>query len=140
MFNWLKTAILMAGITALFMMAGAALGGRHGMLLALAFAVAANFFACWFSDRTVRRRCSAREVDELSASEFHRMVADPTAGLAVAFPAPIAGMPIRMATARRMIVTPLSGGGLRGRGLFSTHPSTDERIGRLMRMAAAGVR
>ena len=35
-----------------------------------------------------------------------------------------------------MIMNPLSGGGLRG--LFSTHPSTEERVERLLAMAACG--
>jgi heat shock protein HtpX len=35
-------------------------------------------------------------------------------------------------TAQMMIMNPLSGGGLRG--LFSTHPSTQERIARLQAM------
>jgi len=39
-------------------------------------------------------------------------------------------------TAQMMIMNPLSGGGLRG--LFSTHPSTAERIARLHALAAAG--
>ncbi len=48
------------------------------------------------------------------------------------------GIPLETAerhpeTAQMMIMNPLSGGGLRG--LFSTHPSTDERIRRLMAMA-----
>lgn len=38
-------------------------------------------------------------------------------------------------TAQMMIMNPLSGGGLRG--LFSTHPSTEERIARLRGMAHA---
>jgi heat shock protein HtpX len=37
------------------------------------------------------------------------------------------------ATAQMMIINPLSGGGLKG--LFSTHPSTEERIARLRAMA-----
>jgi heat shock protein HtpX len=50
------------------------------------------------------------------------------------------GMPLETAernpaTAQMMIVNPLSGGGLRG--LFSTHPSTEERVQRLMQMAYA---
>ena len=36
MFNLLKTAVLMAAITALFMAIGAMIGGQTGMLLALA--------------------------------------------------------------------------------------------------------
>ena len=39
-------------------------------------------------------------------------------------------------TAQMMIVNPLSGGGLRG--LFSTHPATEERIRRLMAMSTYG--
>jgi heat shock protein HtpX len=37
-------------------------------------------------------------------------------------------------TAQMMIINPLSGGGLKG--LFATHPSTEERISRLLAMAA----
>ena len=67
MFNWLKTAILMAGITALFGAVGASIGGETGMLLALAFALLSNVFAYWFSDRMVLKMYNAREVDETSA-------------------------------------------------------------------------
>jgi heat shock protein HtpX len=74
MFNWMKTAMLMAGITALFVMAGGALGGQQGMLLALGFALISNFFAYWFSDRMVLRMYNAQQVDETSAPQFYRMV------------------------------------------------------------------
>ena len=37
MFNWVKTAMLMAGIMALFGVIGGMLGGQSGMLLALVF-------------------------------------------------------------------------------------------------------
>ena len=37
-----------------------------------------------------------------------------------------------------MIMNPLSAGGLRG--LFSTHPSTEERVERLLEMAQQGMR
>jgi heat shock protein HtpX len=74
MFNWIKTAVLMAGITALFGIVGAAIGGQQGMLLALGFALLSNFFAYWFSDRMVLKMYNAREVDEASAPQFYRMV------------------------------------------------------------------
>jgi heat shock protein HtpX len=74
MFNLLKTAVLMAAITALFMAIGALLGGRAGMMLALAIAVAMNFFSYWFSDKLVLRMYRAQEVDESSAPQFYRMV------------------------------------------------------------------
>ncbi len=74
MFNLLKTAVLMAAITALFMAIGAMLGGRSGMVLALGLAVAMNFFSYWFSDKLVLRMYNAQEVDESSAPQFYRMV------------------------------------------------------------------
>lgn len=74
MFNLMKTAILMAAITALFMAIGAMLGGQSGMLLALAVAVAMNFFSYWFSDKMVLKMYNAQQVDETSAPQFYAMV------------------------------------------------------------------
>jgi heat shock protein HtpX len=74
MFNLMKTAILMAAITALFMAIGSLMGGQTGMMLALAVAVAMNFFSYWFSDKMVLKMYNAREVDASSAPQFYRMV------------------------------------------------------------------
>jgi heat shock protein HtpX len=74
MFNLMKTAILMAAITALFMLLGQMLGGRSGMMLALVIALGLNFFSYWFSDKIVLRMTNAREVDEQTAPHFVRMV------------------------------------------------------------------
>ena len=74
MFNLMKTAILMAAITALFMAIGSLLGGQSGMMLALAVAVAMNFFSYWFSDKMVLKMYNAREVDASSAPQFYGMV------------------------------------------------------------------
>ncbi len=72
--NWLKTTVLMAAIVALFGVIGAYLGGANGMIMALIFGGAMNFFAYWFSDKMVLRMYNAREVDEASAPQFHAMV------------------------------------------------------------------
>ena len=74
MFNLMKTAILMAAITALFMAIGAMIGGRAGMMLALVVALGMNFFSYWFSDKMVLKMYNAREVDETSAPRFYAMV------------------------------------------------------------------
>ena len=74
MFNMMKTAILMAAITALFMAIGAMIGGRSGMMLALVVALGMNFFSYWFSDKMVLKMYNAREVDETSAPRFYAMV------------------------------------------------------------------
>ena len=74
MFNMMKTAILMAAITALFMAIGGMVGGRSGMMLALVVAIGMNFFSYWFSDTMVLKMYNAREVDETSAPRFYAMV------------------------------------------------------------------
>ena len=76
MFNILKTAVLMAAITALFMAIGSLIGGRQGMMFALLLALGMNFFSYWFSDTLVLRMYNAQEVDASSAPQFHAMVAD----------------------------------------------------------------
>src|SRR6218665_2338048 len=74
MFNMMKTAILMAAITALFMAIGGLIGGHSGMMLALVVALGMNFFSYWFSDKMVLKMYNAREVDETSAPQFYAMV------------------------------------------------------------------
>jgi heat shock protein HtpX len=76
MFNLVKTAILMAAITALFMAVGAVIGGQTGMLIALAIAIGMNFFSYWFSADMVLKMYNAREVDASSAPQFYGMVAE----------------------------------------------------------------
>jgi heat shock protein HtpX len=76
MFNLMKTAILMAAITALFMFLGQMFGGQNGMMLALVIALGLNFFSYWFSDKIVLRMYNAREVDDASAPQFVGMIRD----------------------------------------------------------------
>jgi heat shock protein HtpX len=76
MFNLMKTAVLMAAITALFMAVGQAMGGQQGMVLALLVALGMNFFSYWFSDKMVLKMYNAREVDETTAPGFYRMVSE----------------------------------------------------------------
>ncbi|MEK6298370.1 MAG: protease HtpX, partial [Paraburkholderia tropica] len=76
MFNWVKTAMLMAAITALFIAIGGLIGGRSGMMFALVIALGMNFFSYWFSDKMVLRMYNAQEVDETTAPQFYRMVRD----------------------------------------------------------------
>ncbi|RQH03620.1 zinc metalloprotease HtpX [Paraburkholderia dinghuensis] len=74
MFNWVKTAMLMAAITALFIVIGGMIGGQRGMMFALVMALGMNFFSYWFSDKMVLRMYNAQEVDENTAPQFYRMV------------------------------------------------------------------
>jgi heat shock protein HtpX len=74
--NMIKTFMLMAALTALFMMAGQALGGQSGMIFALVMAGVMNLSAYWFSDRVALAMSGAREVSPADAPQLHAMVAD----------------------------------------------------------------
>src|ERR1700750_150231 len=74
--SYLRTAILLAGLTALFMGVGYLIGGGSGAMIALLIAAANNLFAYWNSDRMVMSTCGAQEVDQRSAPDLVNMVAD----------------------------------------------------------------
>lgn len=74
--NLVKTAMLIAFMTALFMGIGYLLGGAPGMVIALAIALAMNAFSFWNSDKMVLRMHNAQEVDRASAPEYYGMVED----------------------------------------------------------------
>jgi heat shock protein HtpX len=73
--NYLRTAILLAGLTALFMGLGYLIGGGTGAIIALLVAAATNLFAYWNSDRMVLSTYGAQEVDRNSAPELVDLVA-----------------------------------------------------------------
>jgi heat shock protein HtpX len=72
--NIMRTAMLLAAMTALFMGVGYAIGGQSGMLLAFGIAAAMNFFSYWNSDKMVLRMHHAVEVGPQNAPEFHEIV------------------------------------------------------------------
>ena len=72
--NSIKTGILLAGLTALFMGAGFMLGGEGGMLIALVFACATNLLAYWNADKIVLRMYNAKEVTAQSAPGLYGIV------------------------------------------------------------------
>ena len=74
--NYVKTAILLAGLTALFMGVGYLIGGSGGAVIALVVAAATNLFAYWNSDRMVLSMHGAHEVDARSAPDLVRLVGD----------------------------------------------------------------
>jgi heat shock protein HtpX len=72
--NTLRTTFLMAMLTVLLVMAGGAIGGRHGMAFALVMAGVMNFVSYWFSDKIVLSMYGAQEVTEAEAPEFYGLV------------------------------------------------------------------
>jgi len=74
--NYVRTGLLLAGLTALFGAVGMMIGGQQGMIIALLFAAAMNVFAYWNSDAMLLRMRSARQVDDKTAPELVAMVRD----------------------------------------------------------------
>jgi heat shock protein HtpX len=72
--NRVKTAMLLATLTAILLWFGQALGGREGVVLALGFAVVMNFASYWWSDKIVLKMYGAQEVDEAQAPELYSIV------------------------------------------------------------------
>lgn len=70
----IKTAMLMAAMTALFGFAGTMLGGFEGLLIAIILAIAVNLFAWYNSDKMVLRMYGAKEVPR--GHPLYEMVAD----------------------------------------------------------------
>lgn len=74
MMGYLRTAILMAAMTALFMGIGSLLGGTGGALVALVIALAMNAFTWWNSDRLVLRMHNAQPASGPQGAALTRMV------------------------------------------------------------------
>jgi heat shock protein HtpX len=72
--NTMRTCILLAAMTALFLAVGFALAGEGGMLIALLLAAGMNVFAYWNSDKMVLRMHNARPVERADAPELYGMI------------------------------------------------------------------
>lgn len=74
--NYFRTALLLAGLTALFMGVGYLIGGATGAIIALLVAAATNLFTYWNSDRMVLSTYGAHEVDASTAPGLVNLVAE----------------------------------------------------------------
>ncbi len=72
--NSFKTFILLAGLTALLLLIGQALGGRSGLYLALMMGIVMNGVGYWFSDKIALAMSGAKAVSVQEAPELHQMV------------------------------------------------------------------
>src|SRR5215469_10723957 len=74
--NYLRTAILLAGLTALFMGVGYLIGGANGAVIALLVAAVMNLASYWNADKLVLAMHDAHEVAETTAPELVHLVQD----------------------------------------------------------------
>src|SRR5215213_2452799 len=72
--NYFKTAMLLAGLTALFMGVGYLIGGAGGAMIAFLIAAAMNLYSYWNSDRLVLSMHDAQEVDARTAPDLYAIV------------------------------------------------------------------
>ncbi|MCW1931133.1 zinc metalloprotease HtpX [Pararhodobacter zhoushanensis] len=72
--GYVKTGILMAAMTALFLGMGYLIGGSAGALIAFVVAAGMNLYAWWNSDKAVLRMHNARPVDAYTAPELQQIV------------------------------------------------------------------
>ncbi len=71
---YLKTTILLAGLTSLFLVIGYYVGGNDGMIIAIIFGFIFNFISYWFSDRIVLSMSNAKRSDWNNFSELETEV------------------------------------------------------------------
>src|SRR5947209_2689595 len=109
--QFMRTAVLLAAMTAMFLVVGALIGGRGGMVIALLFAVGTNLFAYWNSDRMALSAVDAREIGYGDAPDLVALVGELSAraglrglgffgSIAMAILAPIAAMVVQLAVSR----------------------------------------
>lgn len=74
--NTLRTTMMLAALTALFMGLGYLIGGTGGALIALVLAAGMNLFTYWNADKIVLRMHNAQEVDARSCPQLFGIVAE----------------------------------------------------------------
>ena len=72
--NYIRTAVLLAGLTAIFMVVGYLIGGGAGAVIALIVAAVINLVSYWNADKIVLSMHNAQEVDERNAPELVAIV------------------------------------------------------------------
>ncbi|OGQ58120.1 MAG: protease HtpX [Deltaproteobacteria bacterium RIFCSPLOWO2_02_FULL_53_8] len=72
--NYVKTAMLLAALTAMLVIFGDLFGGRGGAIIALGLAGIMNFVMYWWSDSIVLRMYSAKEATAAEAPALHAAV------------------------------------------------------------------
>lgn len=84
--NYLKTTVLLAALTVLLILAGNALGGTNGAVLAFVLALGMNFISYWYSDKIILKMYGAQEVSDRDAPQLHGIVRNLTQRMGIPMP------------------------------------------------------
>ena len=74
MINHLKTVLLLATLTAIFLAIGFLIGGITGLTIAFIIALVINFLSYWFSDKIVLNLYHAKKASNKEYPELHYLV------------------------------------------------------------------
>jgi heat shock protein HtpX len=74
--NMMRTGLLLAALTGLFLAVGYVIGGQGGMVIAFLFSIATNLFAYWNADRMVLSMYGARQIDRAAAPDFYDLISE----------------------------------------------------------------
>jgi heat shock protein HtpX len=85
--NGLRTAVLLGGLSSLLLLAGGALGGRGGLLIALVLALGLNGYSYFNSAKLALRSMKAQPVTRQQAPEIYAIVEELAGKMAIPMPA-----------------------------------------------------
>jgi len=86
MSNTLKTTALLAALTVLILLAGEAIGGQRGMVIALVIAAVTNFISYFYSDKIALMTYSAQPVSREELPRVYQVVERMTQRLGLPMP------------------------------------------------------
>jgi heat shock protein HtpX len=84
--NGLKTAVLLGLLSALILLAGRAIGGQSGLVLALFIAVGMNGFSYFYSDKIALRSMRAYPVSQVQQPVMYSVVAELAQSMRIPMP------------------------------------------------------
>jgi heat shock protein HtpX len=84
--NGLRTAVLLGGMSSLLLLAGGALGGRGGLMIALVIAIGMNGYSYFNSDKLALRSMGAQPVTQAEAPEIYAIVTELAAAMKLPMP------------------------------------------------------
>jgi heat shock protein HtpX len=84
--NGLKTVLLLGGLSSLLLLAGGALGGIGGVLIALVLALGMNAFTYWNSDKLALRSMGAQPIAREQAPQIYAIVEELTTKMQIPMP------------------------------------------------------
>jgi heat shock protein HtpX len=85
-YNGLKTAVLLGALSGLILLAGSAIGGSSGLMIALVLALGINGYSYFYSDKLALKSMRAYPVSQVQHPRLYAMVAELAASMRMPMP------------------------------------------------------